>query len=208
MSRSLRIEYAGGGCCLRFMENARFLLSCRLNHTMPASLFGPNTKLIDEFMRRMETFPWFTRIETPHPKDDSLTRVKLEFLLDQPADPWSGAAGDAEAQIDRYIIESSRLSEQYSLQRAFRVPWSTAQADAVFDILLQRHPDCYRGTNSYAYELLDLPERTVRYALFECLVDDVAPRATFFRDAISWFEQGYWPCGWKGNYPEGQLILL
>jgi hypothetical protein len=190
------------------MENTRFLPSCWLDHTMRASLFGPNTKLIDEFMRRMETFPWFTRIETPHPKDGSLTRVKLEFLLDQPDDPWSGAAGHAESQIDRYIIESSRLSEQYSLQRAFRVPWSTAQADAVLDILLQRHPDCYQDTNLYAYELLDFPERTIRYALFECLVDDIAPRVTFFRDSISWFEQGYWPCGWKGHYPEGQLALL
>jgi len=49
---------------------------------MPASLFGPNTKLIAEFTHRLELFPWFTRIETPYPDDTGLMRVTLEFLLD------------------------------------------------------------------------------------------------------------------------------
>ncbi|HEX5222248.1 MAG TPA: hypothetical protein VFZ59_22025 [Verrucomicrobiae bacterium] len=175
---------------------------------MSASLFGPNTKLIDEFTRRLDSFPWFTRIETPRPDDSGLTRVTLEFLLDQPVDPWNGAMGDAELRIDRQIIESCRLSEQYALQRAFREPWSTSQADAVLDVLLHRYPGNYKSTDSYAYELLDFPERTIRYALFECLVDDLVPRVTFFRDLMPWFEQGYWPCGWSGHHPDGSLMLL
>src|ERR1041385_4945340 len=175
---------------------------------MPAALFGPNTKQIDDLMRHLESLPWFSRIETPHSQDDRVVRVTLEFLLDSPADPWSGSAGDAEARIDRHIFDSSRVSEQYSLQRAFRAPWSSKQADAVLDILLRRYPDCYKNTESYAYELLVFPENMIRYALYECLVEDVAPRVTFFRDLLPWFEQGYWPCGWRGRYPEGQLILL
>jgi hypothetical protein len=175
---------------------------------MPASLFGPNTKLIAEFTHRLELFPWCTRIETPYPDGTGLMRVTLEFLLDQPADSWSGARGEAESRIDRHIIESSRLSEQYSLRQAFRAPWSASQADAVLDVLRRRHPGSYKSTDSYAYELLDFPERIIRCALFECLVDDLAPRVTFFRDLMPWFEQGYWPCGWSGRYPEGRLILL
>ena len=134
---------------------------------MPAALFGPNTKLIDEFTRRMQPFPWFTRLETPHADDGRLARVTFEFLLDRPDDPWSGAAGEAESRVDRYIIDSCRISEQYSLQRAFKPPWTTEQADGVFEKLLRRYPECYKNTNMYAYELLDLPERTIRYAFFE-----------------------------------------
>jgi hypothetical protein len=37
---------------------------------MPAALFGPNTKLIDDLMRHLGSLPWFSRIETPHPEDD------------------------------------------------------------------------------------------------------------------------------------------
>jgi len=171
-------------------------------------LFGPNTKLIDDFRHRLESLPWFTRIEAPHPADSRLARVTLEFLLDQPVNPWGGSAADAETQIDRHIIDSTRLSEQYSLQRAFHAPWSPSHMDAVLDVLLERYEGYYRETFDYAHELLDFPERTIRYAFFECLVDDITPRVTFFRDLIPWFEQGYWPCGWRGQFPEGQLVLL
>jgi hypothetical protein len=175
---------------------------------MAPILFGPNTNLIDDFGRRLESFPWFSRIETAHAEDNRLARVKLEFLLDQPANPWNGAAVEAETLIDRRIIDSARLSEQYSLQCSFHAPWSTAQADAVLDILWKRYQGYYRETNTYAHELLDFPERTIRYAFFECLVDDTTPRITFFRDLMPWFEQGHWPCGWHGQFPEGQLVLL
>lgn len=175
---------------------------------MASILYGPNTKLIDDLGRRLELFPWFSRIETPHPDDNRLVRVKLEFLLDQPVDPWNGAAAEAENRIDRHIIDSARLSEQYSVQRAFHAPWSVARADAVLEILLKRYHDYYRDTNMYAHELLDFPERIVRYAFFECLVDDITPKVTFFRDLIPWFEQGYWPCGWQGQFPDGKLVLL
>jgi hypothetical protein len=175
---------------------------------MSSQLFGSNTKLIDDYMRHMESFPWFTRIETPHADDTRLVRVRMDFILDHPDDPWSGAAVDAETQIDRHIIDSSRLSEQYSLQRAFRAPWNNAHVDAILEELLERYQDYYPGTCSYAHEFLDLPERTIRYAFYECLVDDLTPRVTFFRDLVPWFEQGYWPCGWRGKFPGGQLILL
>jgi hypothetical protein len=134
--------------------------------------------------------------------------VKLEFLLDQPVNPWNGAAADAQERTERQIFQTSRVSEQHHLQRAFQSPWNTAQADSVLNILVERYRDYYKDTYSYAHELLDFPERTVRCALYECLVDDVVPRVTFFRDLLPWFEQGYWPCGWQGEYPDGKVVLL
>jgi hypothetical protein len=172
------------------------------------SLYGPNTKLIEEVSHRLQSIPWFTRIETPHPDDSRLVRVTLEFLLDQPVDPWNGAAPDAQALTERKIIDSSRVSEQYLLQKAFHEPWTTGQADSVLDVLLHRYQSYYKDTHSYAHELLDFPARTIRCALYECLVDDITPKITFFRDLLPWFEQGYWPCGWRGRYPEGRLVLL
>ena len=171
-------------------------------------LYGPNTKLINELTLRLQSIPWFTRIETPHPEDGQLVRVKLEFLLNRPVNPWNGVAADAQERAMRQILESSRVSEQHHLQREFHAPWSIAQADAVLDILLERYSGYYKETASYAHELLDFPQRAIRCALYECLVDDATPRVTFFRDLLPWFEQGYWPCGWEGEYPNGKLVLL
>jgi hypothetical protein len=89
-----------------------------------AELYGPNTKLINELSLRLQSYPWFTRIETAHPDDGRFVRVKLEYLLEKPVDPWNGAAADAQARTQRQIIESSRISEQHHLQWAFRTPWS------------------------------------------------------------------------------------
>src|SRR5690242_13124367 len=137
--------------------------------SMLTPLYGPNTKLIDELSRQLQSVPWFTRIETPHPDDSRVLRVTLDFLLDRPVDPWNGAAADAQALTERKIIESSRISEQYLLQKAFHEPWATAQADSVLDILLDRYQGYYKNTHSYAHELLDFPVRTIRCALYECL---------------------------------------
>src|ERR1041385_7496355 len=118
---------------------------------MSSQLFGPNTKLIDDFKRHLEWLPWFTRIETPHVEDSHLVRVRLDFFLDRPVDPWSGAAVGAETQIDRNILDSSRLSEQHSLQRAFHAPWTDAHVDTILEALLERYQDYYPGTYSYAH---------------------------------------------------------
>jgi hypothetical protein len=77
---------------------------------MSSQLFGPNTKLLDDFRRYLESFPWFTRIETPHANDSRLARVRLDFILNRPVDPWNGAVVAAETQIDRHIIDSARIS--------------------------------------------------------------------------------------------------
>lgn len=31
---------------------------------------------------------------------------------------------------------------------------------------------------------------------------------TFFTDIARWYLAGHFPCGWKGDYPEGQLIVF
>src|SRR5262245_45304709 len=118
---------------------------------MGSSLYGPNTARIDEVSRRLQSMPWFTRIETSHPDDGRLIRVTLEFLLDQPVDPWNGAAADAQALTERKIIDSSRIAEQYLVQKAFHEPWTTAQADSVLDVLLDRYQSYYKHTRSYAH---------------------------------------------------------
>jgi hypothetical protein len=175
---------------------------------MKAEDFGPNTAAILEFKERLGAAPWFSRIETSCSDEERVERVKLEFLLDHPVAPWGDAVIDAENKIERHVMDSGRLAQQHRLQNWFVEPWSSAQVSKVMDVLLERYPEYYKDTFSYAYERIEFPERFVRYAYFELLVDDKLPRVTFFRDQLPWFEKGFWPCGWKGHYPEGRLILL
>jgi hypothetical protein len=153
---------------------------------------------------------WFARIEQPHPRDGEVTRVPLRWMLDEPERPWRGVLGAHEIPIERHLIDSGRLEYQVALDRYYKPRPSGPSVDDLFLELDERFPDYYGDTHSYAHELLDLAsvERIVRYALYECLVDDLVPRGTFFRPLIDWFAEGYWPCGWSAEYPAGHLIVL
>jgi len=62
-----------------------------------------------------------------------------------------------------------------------------------------------------ANNLPDEFEASVRQDLIwfglECEFADVVP-PSFFASQIYWYTQGRFPCGWKGEFPEGKLILF
>ncbi|MHA3774826.1 hypothetical protein ACXR0O_25175 [Verrucomicrobiota bacterium sgz303538] len=174
------------------------------------NLFGPNTLLVSETIERIQTIPWFTRIEQPHPQDTAVVRVPVTWLLDSPERPWRGALAANEAPIERHILDSGRLQFQTALDRSYRHAFNAPSVDDLLIGLDERFPGYYGDTHMYPHELLDLAsvERVARYALYECLVDDLSPHRVFFRSLLNWFSEGYWPCGWSAEYPDGQLIVL
>jgi hypothetical protein len=171
--------------------------------------FGPNTALVTDCITRVQAIPWFTRIEQPHPRDAEITRVPITWMLDEPQRAWRGALAAHESPIERRLLDNGRLGFQVALDHYFKPSFETAVEELSED-LIERFPGYYGESHSYAEELLDLNtvERIVRYALYECLVDDLEPRSTFFRSMLDWFAEGYWPCGWSAEYPNGNLIVL
>jgi hypothetical protein len=101
------------------------------------------------------------------------------------------------------------LEFQVALDRYYKPSFGTALDDLLID-LDGRFPNYYDATNLYPHELLDWApvERIIRFSLYECIVDDLTPRSTFFRSLLEYFAEGYWPCGWSAEYPDGQLIVL
>ena len=171
--------------------------------------FGPNTTLVSALISRIQDFPWFTRIEQPHPQDNSISRVPVSWLLDRPLRPWQGALAAHETPIERLILDNGLLEFQIALDQYYKPSFGSALDDLLFD-LDERFSDHYAATHRYPHELLDLApvERIIRFSLYECLVDDLPPRHTFFRSLLDWFADGYWPCGWSAEYPDGHLIVL
>ena len=178
--------------------------------SQPLNSFGPNTALVTATIERVQTIPWFSRVEQPHPQDSIVTRVPVTWLLDSPEKPWLGALSANEAPIERHLLDSGRLQFQVALDRYYRPSISTPSVDALLIDLDERFPGYYKDTHLYPHELIDFSpaERIVRYALYECIVDDLLPRCTYFRSLLDWVAEGYFPCGWSAEYPDGHLIVL
>jgi hypothetical protein len=171
--------------------------------------FGPNTAFVADCIARIQTIPWFTRIEQAHPQDAKITRVPLTWLLDQPERPWHGALAAHETLIERCLLDSGRLGFQVALDQYFEHSFGSAVDDLTAE-LIRRFPNDFDEEYTDAKELLDTDtvERIVRYALYECLVDDLDPQSRFSRSMLDWFAEGYWPCGWSAEYPDGHLVVL
>ncbi|MDF1740466.1 MAG: hypothetical protein P1U86_15000 [Verrucomicrobiales bacterium] len=168
-------------------------------------LFGTTTQEVWDLIKELEAYPWFSRIEQPHPNDSDLVRGDLEWILDGQERPWGGAMGIEQGKIDSVILGNQRLSDQSALDREYKCPIDPSD---LLEDLLERYDDYYKETYSYAHELLDLPHAAIRYAVYEKLVSDIAPDLTFFTKLLPYFRDGYWPCGWQGEYPDGKLIVL
>jgi hypothetical protein len=47
----------------------------------------------------------------------------------------------------------------------------------------------------------------VLHACLECEYADLVPPGGFFHQTVPWYQSGHYPCGWLGEFPEGQLIV-
>jgi hypothetical protein len=172
--------------------------------------FGPNTASIINAIEQVRQIPWFTRIEQPHPEDATVTRAPITWLLDRPERPWQGALGKHEQLIELLLFDSGRLQWQVALDQSYRPKLHSTSVDDLLIELDEKFPGYYGDTHLYPHELIDLHtvERIIRFALYEHLVDDLGPRPAFFRMLLGWFNEGYWPCGWSAEYPDGHLIVI
>jgi len=49
----------------------------------------------------------------------------------------------------------------------------------------------------------------VRFLYLEVYVGDTLPKpCTYFRDQLPWFVAGFLPCGWSGEWPDGQMRVF
>ncbi|MES2571103.1 MAG: hypothetical protein V4710_13735 [Verrucomicrobiota bacterium] len=205
-----RIPAIGGSARLIVLEKQPLPHKNARRYSRAMNVFGPNTALVSNTIERVRTISWFARIEQPHPQDAEITRVPITWILDKPQRPWRGAFGANENPIERHLFDSGRLEFQVALDRYYTPSFEEPFIEDLLIDLDERFPGYYGETYMYPHELLDLAsvERIVRYALYECIVDDLSPRCAFFRPLLNWFADGYWPCGWSAEYPEGNLVVL
>lgn len=52
----------------------------------------------------------------------------------------------------------------------------------------------------------DVVQWDVLHACMECEYADIIS-LDFYANQAYWYEQGHFPCGWEGIYPEGKLII-
>jgi hypothetical protein len=177
---------------------------------MLPSRFGSNHTAVEAFLRSLDAIPWFTQVSQSTDQDECLVRVGFDFLADcheDPYAPWGKSLVEAEANIERLIFGHRRLGEYSEVQRAIGQRGPNLYMDEFFTGLVDKYPGYYGKTSCYAHELVEMPDRILWGAAHEIVLADVEPNLNFFQSIMPWFRAGHWPCGWKGQWPEGKLIV-
>ncbi len=156
------------------------------------------------FLSRVRNIEWFSNvgneIKRPSTFDieyvKSWKQAKSAYLQNE----WSEARITAKNEFtallkknhpDHYphwdnLLRQARMFVQKEMQHL----WETTQAD-----------------NRLDEKFLTDVRTSVFYAFVERAYQDVVERQGFFLKILSIYESGNYPCGWKGDYPQGKLIV-
>lgn len=109
---------------------------------------------------------------------------------------WTGILGD-ESYVVEIVNKRSNLNDQ--LLRDFKSKFNkySDEIDMLFLKVLNEKKFPKDLTNSLASELLIIIDLLIFF--------DELP--TFWENVLTVLGKGGFPCGWKGKYPEGQLIV-
>jgi hypothetical protein len=105
-------------------------------------------------------------------------------------------------------------ANRYSEAVAKRSPEAFANWNAIADELRPLVVELVREKTAEVTKRNDLPrlfEQTIQWDTLHLLMEseyaDVYPPG-FFASQAFWYTEGHFPCGWKGDFPEGQLVVF
>lgn len=164
-----------------------------------------------ELQDRMQTVPWFehcgNKITTSQMVPFKSLSQWRKAVLAVLSSEWETAVHQGENALSEYLLEHHPAI--YANRR-------NAIIEAT-DACIRKHlkPAIDAGTRRFApigtsigagvaFEI----QRAVRGAFLEAGFADLDHGKTFFTDAFRFYEQGHFPCGWTGEWPEGLLLVF
>jgi len=177
--------------------------------------YGPNSQEVLNLREELDSYCWFERIGSLHPNDSELVRVDFSYMVEHDGfryAPWGSLLATQESQAEKLIFAHARIGAQNAMVADFSIEEiipSSKVDDLLFDFDETYAPDgsYYPGTFTYPHEMIEFPDRLIRGAGLELVVADLDPSLTFFRDLLPWLQEGFWPVGWQGEWPEGRLMV-
>jgi len=166
--------------------------------------YGPNSQAVASAFVVLSQTPWLERVGEPWPEqvsepldDNRVTVVQSwdEALKIFDDDLRYNVNGLLQAPCSREDDVLARFPERGAW-------WQKARADAKRYVALSGIP------NSLPQEKQDLLFEHLYEFVSMLLVEIIAsPEAecTYFREQLTWFHGGHFPCGWDDDWPSGRM---
>ncbi len=160
--------------------------------------YGPNTQAVVNCFETLNHISWFATVGAE-------TGENVEGI-----DTWGEALapimGGEGGRYDEagHPIEPAEAAAKAAKTRGFAKPMKKAFND------VEKYVD-YMG---YIPAYFDKPQKEFMRKHMEAWLQNMLAEiitdseVTYFREMLTWFENGHFPCGWAGEWPEGRLRVF
>jgi hypothetical protein len=162
--------------------------------------YGPNSTMVLNAFTVLSDAKWLSTVGQPLEAADSAVPVKS---WEEALAPWAAEPGRYLAS--GHLIAPAELCRQARQDPQIHEWWELAREDA-FE---------YFGAPAFIPE--DLPTRQedlvdlYLYEFVSWLMAEIVgvpeEQCSHFRTMLAWFQDGRFPCGWAGEWPQGRWLV-
>jgi hypothetical protein len=163
--------------------------------------FGPS-----DVAGRVRAIEWFARCGRPLSLDLTMPVERVgswpEAVASLAEDVWSNVELEAQNQLTVWLHNHDR--ERYQSWNERVVGFKAA----VIDPLTERHLVPYQARHGLDVVVVYSVQWDVLSALMENAYLDSGHAVFFFLELLWVYEAGHFPCGWRGEWPQGSLVVF
>jgi hypothetical protein len=156
---------------------------------------------IVEILRKIE---WFKNCE----KDSLVSKYQINYVRDIKSvnkhclsTRWNNLRLERRGDLTAFL--SVKRIEKYNLWNSFALKLRDEIMPEFKVIIEERWKEKYQLENEITNTVCkDISAAIMIYQFREYFIEP------FYDEIICIYEQGYLPCGWKGTYPEGKIIIF
>jgi hypothetical protein len=170
-----------------------------------SSEYGQNSQAVANAFDVLGQIQWMNMVGTQFPRG-----VEVEKILSwkEALTPIMEDNNYGMYNFTGHLIKPSEQIDQVFLEvPRYRIWWEKARADV--NDYYDYSPYIPQSLSSEQAEFLwEYLYEYISLLLAEIIVSEVVKNTTYFRELLSWFNAGFFPCGWIGNWPEGKLRVF
>ena len=168
--------------------------------------YGPNSQMVASAFVTLEKTKWLEHAGEPLPQDHHLLNGPDIVRVASWQDALTIIGEDRRYNLNGVLLAPCEVIEEVYWKMPERKEWWQKAREEAKD---------YTHLRGWVPNTL---EREQRDSIYEYLYEFVSmlfteiivPEAgcTYFRDQLSWFQAGWFPCGWDGDWPSGRMRVF
>lgn len=161
-------------------------------------------KIDQNILDRIKQINWFTNCGQAMQNEIQISYIKVynwrEAMRNYQDLNWENTTLEARNELTTFL--HSKYRDQYS-------KWNNIAKEARMFIEMNILPEVenYREKNKLDKVFINCVKWDILNAIMESTYSKCNHRPVFFLELLKVYESGNFPCGWHGEWPEGNLIV-